>query len=78
MVSNSVDMREKVDAPEVAGGEVEPGAAGQAIARGLDIVDVTGSVGLAAGHPALHKMGDVGTDARLDGIINKNNVLSYI
>jgi hypothetical protein len=47
-----VEICEKADAPRIAGAEVEPGPAGQARARILDIVDKMRFIGIVIKHPA--------------------------
>jgi hypothetical protein len=55
----TVDVWEEVNTAQVADEEVEPGAARQAIARDLDIIDEFCFFGFAIGHPALHHMGEM-------------------
>lgn len=53
-----VEMREQVDATQVANEGIEPGTAGQAVVGDLDIVDEICFGDVALGHPALHHMGE--------------------
>ncbi len=54
----TVEMREKVDAAQVASEEVEACPSRQAVVGDLDLVDEISSFGFEFGHPALHHMGE--------------------
>lgn len=52
------EMREKVDATQVANKGIEPGSVGQAIVDDLGIVNEVCFVDFVLGHPAPHQMGE--------------------